>query len=298
MKPVLKRILVAVPLAMLMALPLAAQDLRSLDNRLNRLERDLIDLQRSYYGDAQAPATAPSGSFGGNAADMSVRVDQLETEIRRLTGRMEELDYRLRNLERDNQVTSRSDGYVAAPADNGTYAAAPADDGTYATAAAEPVDDNRTATVGTLGTLNSSDALVAGQRQVAALASQDPTSQYESARRLLGKREFEAAGTAFTRFLDANPDHREAPNAYYWLGESRFQQGEYEEAANAYLDGYRIFPDSSRAADSLLKLGMSLAALGQQDDACLTYEEVLTSYPGASAQTRRRVNIEQRRANC
>lgn len=94
----------------ILAGPAAAQsdpaELRALVDKLSRVERDLRDLQREVYA-GERPG---GGEFGGQAAPvdsgMSVRVLELERELRLLTGRVEELQYELRRaLDRLEQFT-------------------------------------------------------------------------------------------------------------------------------------------------------------------------------------------------
>src|SRR6516162_8658920 len=94
-------------LLMVFAIALPTQAARSQDramgDRLDRLERDLSMLQRQVYRSAGGPAV-PAGSSA--AVDSEPRRDPLETEMRELTGRVEDaingLDQLRRRLEQMN----------------------------------------------------------------------------------------------------------------------------------------------------------------------------------------------------
>jgi len=77
-------------LLMILAIALPTQAARSQDrvttDRLDRLERDLSMLQRQVYRSAGGSAV-PAGS---SAVDSELRMDRLETEMRELTGRVED----------------------------------------------------------------------------------------------------------------------------------------------------------------------------------------------------------------
>jgi tol-pal system protein YbgF len=62
-----------------------AQD-RAIQDRLDRLERDLSMLQRQVY----RGGAAQTGSPGSTAVDIELRMDRLETQMRDLTGRVED----------------------------------------------------------------------------------------------------------------------------------------------------------------------------------------------------------------
>jgi len=79
-------------LLVVLAMALQAHGARSQDratqDRLDRLERDLSMLQRQVYRSAGRPAV-PAGSDA--AVDSELRMDRLETQMRELTGRVEDM---------------------------------------------------------------------------------------------------------------------------------------------------------------------------------------------------------------
>ena len=79
--------------------PAYGQDpqVRNLLDRVERLQREVSDLQRTVYrGEAPPPGSAASGE--NTSAQMLVRLQQLEGELRTLTGQVEELNYRMTQL--------------------------------------------------------------------------------------------------------------------------------------------------------------------------------------------------------
>jgi TolA-binding protein len=85
-----------------------SNDVRSLADTISRLERQLQTLERTVYrgapppdssGAATAPATKTSGAPGGTAlSSLQVRTDDLEEQLRRLTGQLEQLDFQVRQM--------------------------------------------------------------------------------------------------------------------------------------------------------------------------------------------------------
>jgi tol-pal system protein YbgF len=81
-------------------IPAMAQDAQTLD-RLNRLENDLRTLQRQVYRGSPPPPSSSSGgsslmdaSDGSSAANrLNARIDELENQIRQMTGRFEEVEF-------------------------------------------------------------------------------------------------------------------------------------------------------------------------------------------------------------
>jgi tol-pal system protein YbgF len=76
-------------------MPAWSQD-RSTQDRLDRLERDLNMLQRQVYRGAPPPAVA--GGDSGAAVNAEIRMGRLETQMRDLTGRVEEFVNQIEQL--------------------------------------------------------------------------------------------------------------------------------------------------------------------------------------------------------
>src|SRR5262249_31659219 len=80
-------------LSLLAAAPALAQDRATID-RLDRLERDMNMLQRQVYrgGGSGGPAVVTPADPNA-AVNAELRMDQIETQMRSLTGQIEELNY-------------------------------------------------------------------------------------------------------------------------------------------------------------------------------------------------------------
>lgn len=96
----------------LLAAPADAQqaDTQFLLERINRLENDLRNLQRQVYRGGPPPAAAggagnaeltqTDGSGGSVANRLNSRIDDLENQIRQLTGRFEEVEFKASQAQR------------------------------------------------------------------------------------------------------------------------------------------------------------------------------------------------------
>ncbi|GAB4224528.1 MAG: tol-pal system protein YbgF [Kiloniellaceae bacterium] len=97
----------------LLLLPSAAPAVlaQSVDDQLQRLQRELSDLQRQVYGGAAPAAGAAATSGGGlaptQAARIQLQLDQVEVQLQELTGRVEDMNFQIQN------VTNRLDKLVA-----------------------------------------------------------------------------------------------------------------------------------------------------------------------------------------
>lgn len=289
------------------AIAQANQDNAALMARIQSLEEQLVDMQvvvgtlesLAKSGTANTGGYRPTG--GGSAADAG-RIDALENQIRALSGELQQLNGQVRALSSGGRqgsvqgtttpifpeapqiepaatdlaagfgattVTTAPDpigGLIAGGTPSDTYAGAPP---SVATAALAPAEDNV-----------------------------NPKQLYETAYGYLLQRDYGAAETAFTDFLQRFPNDSLSGNAQYWLGETYFVRGQYKAAASAFLKGYQVYAKGSKAPDSLLKLAMSLDRLGQKDAACTSYNELNSRFPNAPQSVRARAQSERQRVGC
>lgn len=136
-----------------------------------------------------------------------------------------------------------------------------------------------------------------GQQAVLA-PSGSPKDEYDLAVGAMQRRDYDLADQSFRTYLANHPNDRMVPEAQYWLGESQFQRKQYNDAAETFLEHYNKYPNSAKAPDGLLRLGQSLSALGKQEAACASLGAVMTKYPKASANVKKAVEQEQKRARC
>lgn len=133
--PVLQTALAGIlVLLVVMPVPAAAQNsqMQELLNRVERLQRELSTLQRQVYKGEAPPtsvAPAPAATAGAaadprNAGRNSIRIMQLENELRRLTGRIEQIDFRTQQIQTrltkliadmDQRLTALEGGTVVSP---------------------------------------------------------------------------------------------------------------------------------------------------------------------------------------
>jgi tol-pal system protein YbgF len=263
---------------------------------------------------------AQSQGQGGNLVTrLSLRITQLENEIRRLTGQNEELSHRLRllqtrldkaagdleqrlkALEGGTKPPQRASAEAAMATDvppTGGNAAKPA---AVREKASVPGADKGARVLGKVSTSQSgSGAQAARVVPVAPTAKKEtPEQKYDRAHSLIVKhRKYGEAETVLRTFIASNPKHTLAPNAHYWLGRTFFVRGDYENAAFAFAEGFQKFPKSEKAPANLLNLGMSLSRLGKNREACTTYTRLLRTYRDAEDSVKRRVTRERGRAKC
>jgi tol-pal system protein YbgF len=293
------------------------RDLRPLLDRLDRLERDMNQMQRQVYrGGSTSGAPVPmTQADPGSAVTVELRMDQLENQMRSLTGSLEEVTFNIDQLkQRLDKLVSDIDLRLTALEHPGEEAK-PAAGGNLASAAAGPRPGEKPSSppgAGSPGTapsrsgvLTAPDSAVPAPSSAAAnpatggpLPSGTPQEQYNYAFGLLRQADYPAAETALRSFVQRYPNDPLAGNAQYWLGETFYVRKDYSNAAATFAEGYKKYPQSGKGADNLLKLGMSLGNLGQKKEACLSLNQLGHDFPSASANIKERVTQEKQHLGC
>jgi tol-pal system protein YbgF len=288
---------------LVMAAP-ARADLAAVGRDLDGLRAALAELQ----GIQLAQAT-PS-----ERAQFEVRLGQLEEELRRLTGRIEQLEFGQRTVEsRIDQLVQDLDLRLSA-LEQGTTASSgqgepgqppnqPArgiDGGAAADQQAPGSQAEGSAGESTLGVVPESALLDLPRPDPAAATSGLPAQrQYDSAMELLRAGDYPSAERGLELFVDLNPGHPLASNAAYWMAETLYVRKNYAAAASGFARNYRTYGrDAPKAPDNLLKLGMSLFGLGEADKACVSYDELAKEFPNAPTHIEQALDRERARAGC
>jgi tol-pal system protein YbgF len=258
---------------------------------------------------AQSQQVAPT-----DAARLELRVQQLENQVRSLTGRVEELTYKLNQMQSapaaQSQVQTQPQNQAASQGDSayntqtqgqigagqtqvfGTVSQSSVDQ-VRSQAPAQGTSQGSSQTQGQYQTQTQSQTASAVQ-----LPSGTPKEKYDYAFDLLRQANYPAAEQAFRSFLQQHPNDSLAGNAKYWLGETYYVRGDNQNAAIVFAEGFQEYPNSSKAPDNLLKLGMALSNLGSTQDACGTFSELRRRYPNAASTILRRAEREQSRLGC
>ncbi len=324
------KVLWALPLVFCVALlshTSLAQSGRDYESRLNRLENDINTLSRAVYRGEDPGAL--SSEPGSNAqADTEIRLQQLESQLRQMTGRLEELSFENRQLRANlERVTSDIMLRMQDIEQNNSRAGAsnPSNQVFNSRTSIEPQAGSSGSALkyqDRSGSLQQDNAY-AWQSETAKrpeipmkselqseLQSESlgtlsnsstgdlAASQYEQAFSLLKSGQYDQAEAKFSTFLSQNPDHVLSGNAKYWLGETYYVRGSYDEAARIFAEGYQKYPKGAKAPDNLLKLGLSLASLGSANDACLALTQLEKEFPNGAGPVLRRAKQEKSRLGC
>ena len=253
----------------------AAGDLDELRYRLSIIDAELAEI-RARLG-AAAPRTGGAAGFAPGG-EVVVRLDRLEAELRRLTGRIEQLEFEQRRIAEE--------------------AARRFSDIEFRLTELEGGDPSALAPVPPLG--SAAGAAGAGAATPAAIPEATLAERADLDRAIEDVRQgrFDIAEDRLRSFLTTYPGSPLEPEAYNWLGESQSLRGALAEAARSYLAGYKARGEQAMRARNLWRLGVVLGRLGQINEACLTLREVARQFPDAPEEVRSGAAAERRRLGC
>ena len=309
-------------LPLLAAAPAQSQsnDLRSILDRLQRMERDIrtLNIQVSQ-GAAAAPGSATvlpqsGGDGGAAAARLAVRLTALEDDLRATTGTVEDvanqvhrigqrldklvadLDYRLSAIEEyAARVQAQTPRVNAAPSPAGVQKALP---GANQPGVLGVIPQGDLDAAGNAGTDQVATAALPAKPEPGVLPQGTVKDRYAFAFNLLKKARYDQAEVALKEFIAAHPDDPLAGNANYWLAESYYVRTQYAQAVEAFFTGYQSAPTGPKAPDMLLKLGMSLSNLDKTQEACASFGKLVEDFPEAPARILSKAAFESKKIGC
>ncbi|MGE5505615.1 MAG: tol-pal system protein YbgF [Actinomycetota bacterium] len=334
----MRRFLLSTAIAALMgaaALPAQAQvDTRALYDRIDRLERDISVLQQQLARGAgsaaiggttvvRSPAVGGSGEavLSGSAAD---RIEQLEEQIRQLTGKVEEanfkaaqvskqlermqtdIDLRFKEIQPGAQTGQAPQMQMPAPqtSSNGAPQLIPPKGvnlGGNSADGAGPAPGPQT--LGTMPRKELEKATAQPQAQpqpqpAAAPLPKEPQALYDEASKLLERGDYAGAERGFQAFVQQHPSHALAGNAHYWLGDIAYARKDFSNAAYLFAEAYKKYPKHGKAPDMLYKLGASFGQLGKTKEACKAYSLLFAEHPNMPDRIKRAANADKQKYSC
>lgn len=235
---------------------------KALEAENARLRQTLSDIgdEADHSGDLQEELRA-------FAATQQAEFYDMRTEMRRLSGMMEEVEYRIdrdvgmarnemaelnlgirnnaRTIEAFEQRLERMETYLG-----------------METERREPDPTSDTEQVGS-----------------ETFSEMDEQVLYSAAKGLFDEGEFDRAIDGFEVFLERFPESRLADNARFWTGEVYFAEEWYERAIVEYQKVIDDYPEGSKVPGAYLKQGIAFHLLGENDNALYVLRELVDRFP-------------------
>ena len=270
-------------------------------NRLNRMENEIQTLNRALYkGEAPPVPMAPASSPADEQT--MLRMQQLEADLRALTGRVERQTYEIDQLKQQVEAMTyqMQQASVREPTPVVPQPAEIRRPDEDVAAQDQLMPDERETTQPAAASEPPPQPNQKGMRTATPELpdGSDPTALYEASYNKIKTNDYAAAEAGFSDFIQRYPDHKLTANAYYWLGESYYVRGQYDKSTRTFAQSYQKFPKGPKGPDNLLKLGLSLAAEGKQKDACIALRQLGKEYTAAAPDIMKTADTERQKLGC
>ena len=243
------------------------QEIGNLQDRIVRLERAVDELRRAP---ARAAETEPPEQ-AQRLAELGQRVEALDGQVRELLGRVDALENR------------------PAPAPAAPSPEIPRLERRLADLAA------RVAALESRPAAPTPAPAPAPAPQARAPAPEPKVSArelYDRAYSLYKQGKYEDAREAFRRFAERYPKTDLTDNAYFWIGETYYDQQQYEKAILAYDKVVQGFPNGDKVPSALLKQAFAFDAIGDPVDARILLKKLLREHPSSEQAAIARKKLE------
>lgn len=219
--------------------------------------------QASVGVNAGSLSTGSLNTGSLNVGSLVVQLQQLQEEVRRLNGLVEEQAQEVQRLkEQSLERYVDLDRRLAGAAGQGGVPG-------------NPVDGS---------TVSANPTVSRGESSITPLQAGEEAA-YQQAYDLVKTRQFDGAVKGFKEFLAQYPFGRYAPNAHYWLGELYLvlDPPEAELARQSFKLLLDQYPGDPKVPDAIYKLGRVHFLKGNRDRSREYLNKVITEYPGHPA---------------
>ncbi|WP_054031097.1 tol-pal system protein YbgF [Desulfatitalea tepidiphila] len=253
------------------------KDVLILDERLMLLERQNQELQRQN-SDMQKLVQKELAVVGETSqttettlrskyATLGAQMDTLQEDSRRLSGRLEEIEYQLNQklatFEKDHQkideLSLQSAKLEKRLMEIEQYL-------NLGSGGPKP----------TAGVPSKSDAAGSPDK------STTDDQLYNEAKQAYDKGSLDKARQGFQQLIKTFPKSANADNAQFWIGESYYREKWYEKAILEYQTVIEKYPNGNKVPAAMLKQGLSFLALGDRSNARLILKELEKKYPNSN----------------
>jgi len=243
-------------------------------------------IDNSVYPGSATPANAiiPGTPPSNAVMDLMTKIEQLQSDVRQLTGKVEEQNHQINELKKRQEAFSGDFDERISVLENKTLesGSAAADATTAPSPAPSAAPEGMDATNGA-----SSGDVFEGVDQEAAETpdTQSPpvphaeNEQYKQSILLLRHGRTEESIEGFKAFLSQYPDSKLAGDVQFWLGEAYRAKRDDVSAMKAFNDVITRYPNSLKVPDALLKLGDMAVEQNQIDQAREYLNRVISAYP-------------------
>ena len=267
--------------AIFFSIPIYADEtLIQLKQTLERVNRDIIDLQKEVFAGKNKSTLKVVKNDSSQITVFDMRIRDIENELKKINLNYENLSFEIDELmDTVKELTVKLNDTIINKNNNDEIVV---DDSSEK----ELIIIEEVKEKNTLGSLKINSEDLSDSETNTNDVNQDilkkpllPEEQFQLAFDLLRSQQFDEARLALEKFIKDNPENQISGSAHYWLGEIYLLKKENREAALIFAEGYQKYPKSIKAPDSLYKLADALIKIEKKNEACDTLNQFIMKYP-------------------
>ncbi|MDP2902650.1 MAG: tol-pal system protein YbgF [Methylovulum sp.] len=248
-------------------------------------------IDNSAYPPSAIPATSviAASPSTNTLIEITVRMEQLQSEVQLLTGKVEEQANLIAELkkhqstlysdfdERIQQIENKANGSAAPVVSESTEIS-----DTASEPSAKSIDAQATETPLSENAPTEKPVNTPPKTEVAPVSDAE-NQDYQQAYIALRKGQTNQSIADFNAYLSKYPNGGLAGNAQYWLGEAYRVNQDNDAARKAFNDVIEKYPGSAKVPDALLKLGYVEMDQKNADKAREYFTRVTTDFPDSAS---------------
>lgn len=215
------------------------------------------------------------GTVNANQAQMTVEMDRLKEDLNRLSGRIEDNEYILKNtVEKDlgEQETIQADVTRLSRTVEKLERVLKQQQ-TYLGLESPVIEGAQQGVIETEPEREESAEVDQGSEE---------GKMYDAALSLYREEDYEQASEEFKKFLSLYPKSDLADNSQFWIGECLMALKQYEQAILAYQEVITKYPNGNKVANAMLRQAIAFLEINDKTSARLLLQKVIKQFPGES----------------
>jgi tol-pal system protein YbgF len=264
------------------------RDVSKTDNRVSSLERRGTDSEKSRdqfqirMEDFRKSQIEKEQQLRSQYAELYATVERLQEQIQLLQGKLEEKEYRQKNL-----LSGDSGDSIESKVAGLEQSSISIKDRLLRIEEYLTLDGAGKKSTSSPPAAPSAKSVVP-EKAPAKEKSETPAKElsenelYAKAKQDFDNGELDAARTNFQEFTKRYPKSTIADSAQFWVGEIYYRQKWYEKAILEYQKVIENYPKGNKVQAALLKQGFSFFNLGDKSNARLILKELINKYPSSN----------------
>ena len=267
---------------------IANENLLTLKQQLDRLQRDVNDLSKSVYNKTFEPSNSSNQKQETiNFSAIDIRIYDLEQDIKNLTLSFEELTFQFDDILNSLSSLEQNINFQMENINNKLIDNQPVSNNSKVSE-----EESENEEINTLGKLvissdqenNNTDDTINSEESNTALNNEEktlnlsPEEEFQLALDQMRLKNYDQSKSMLKSFINNYEENQLSGSAHFWLGKIYIFESNFREAVFVLGEGVQKFPKSIKAPNMLFELSNSLFEMKKKEEACKTLSIINSNY--------------------